>query len=136
VTPAREPSSDRIVPMSGYTSPPESATGMMAARQAPQPPPPSVFPKAAPIVAPLAAPSAPIANAPSQAQGPSEFTRVMKGMATPVAAASAGVVAAAMHQEAAKKAAAAKPSMMPLIIALNVVFFAAVGLILYVVFKR
>jgi hypothetical protein len=122
--------------MSGHSAPPESATGMMAARQPPQPPPPSRFPQQAPIAAPLAAPSAPIANAPSQAQGPSEFTRVMKGMATPVAAASAGVVAAAMHQEAAKKAAAAKPSMVPLIVALNAVFFAALALILYVVFKR
>jgi hypothetical protein len=59
----------------------------------------------------------------------------MKGMAAPAVAASAGVAAAAVHRKAADKAAAKKPSAMPLVIALNAVFFAALALILYIVFK-
>jgi hypothetical protein len=80
---------------------------------------------------PVPAPDAPPGAAPS------EFTRVLKGVAAPAAVGAAVTGAAIVAQKKKdEKAGRAGPSIVPLVIGLNVVVIAAIALILYFVLSN
>jgi hypothetical protein len=81
----------------------------------------------------VAAGSAPPPNAPAGV-APSEFTRVLQGVAAPAAAA-AVVTGAAIAGQKKKDQQAGRtgPSIVPLVVGLNILLIAAIGLILYFV---